>query len=162
MTTSNGEASGYVVPGTGIMLNNMLGEEDLHPGGFHGAAPGERVASMMAPTLVIGDDGAELALGSGGSKRIRTAVSLVLSHLVDFDADLREAIEAPRIHVEDDGLQIEHGFASEVVEALTTGRVANVWSNQSLYFGGVHAVRPGVAAAADPRREGAARVVELS
>src|SRR5207248_1636492 len=46
MTTSNGETSGDVVPGTGIVLNNMLGEDDLHPDGFHAGPPGERVASM--------------------------------------------------------------------------------------------------------------------
>src|SRR5207247_8539663 len=74
MTTSNGETSGDVVPGTGVLLNNMLGEDDLHPDGFHAGPPGERVASMMAPTLVL-DAGGEvvLALGSGGSRRIRTA-----------------------------------------------------------------------------------------
>jgi len=57
MTNSNGEGSGYVVPGTGIMLNNMLGEDDLHPDGFHASPPGQRVASMMSPSILLHGDG---------------------------------------------------------------------------------------------------------
>ena len=80
MTTSNGEGSGWLLPGTGVMANNMMGEDDLHPGGFHSSAPGERVASMMAPSLVVDVDGAvRLAVGSGGSKRIRTALPQVIA-----------------------------------------------------------------------------------
>ncbi len=81
MTTSNGECSGDVIPGTGILTNNVLGEDDLHPDGFHAAPPGLRVASMMAPTVVVGPDGAtEVVVGSGGSKRIRSAITQVLVH----------------------------------------------------------------------------------
>ena len=84
MTTSNGEGSGWLLPGTGVMANNMMGEDDLHPGGFHSSAPGERVASMMAPSLVVDVDGAvRLAVGSGGSKRIRTALPQVIAAVVD-------------------------------------------------------------------------------
>lgn len=95
MTTSNGEGSGYIVPGTGIMLNNMMGEDDLHPEGFHATPPGQRVASMMSPSLLLDDKGVKLVLGSGGSKRIRTAITQVLSNILDFGCDLQEAITAP-------------------------------------------------------------------
>ncbi len=82
MTTSNGSCSGVLMPGTGVQLNNMMGEADLHPGGFHGAAPGTRVASMMAPSLLdlptVGR-----RLGSGGCERIRSALLQTIVRVVD-------------------------------------------------------------------------------
>ncbi|MEX2108206.1 MAG: gamma-glutamyltransferase, partial [Solirubrobacterales bacterium] len=74
VTCSNGSGSGVLVPGTGVILNNMLGEEDLNPLGFHAIAPGRRVPSMMAPTVVLRDGEIELGLGSAGSNRIRSAI----------------------------------------------------------------------------------------
>ena len=116
MTTSNGECSGDVIPGTGILLNNMLGEDDLHPDGFHAAPPGVRVASMMAPTVVLDADGrAELVLGSGGSKRIRTAILQVVSAVVDGGRSVEEAVGAPRLHWDTDHVEMEPGWPPEVV-----------------------------------------------
>ena len=74
VTCSNGSGSGVLVPGTGVILNNMLGEEDLNPLGFHRIAPGRRVPSMMAPTVVLRDGEIVLGLGSAGSNRIRSAI----------------------------------------------------------------------------------------
>lgn len=157
MTTSNGECSGDLIPGTGVLLNNMLGEDDLHPDGFHTAAPGRRVASMMAPTIVIGPGGAvELLLGSGGSKRIRTAIPQVLSAVIDHGADVVTAVEAPRLHHEGGRTEVEPGWPEAAVAALAALGGVNVWSAPNLYFGGVHAVAPGRGAAGDPRRDGAA------
>jgi gamma-glutamyltranspeptidase/glutathione hydrolase len=154
MTTSNGESSGYIVPGTGVMLNNMLGEEDLHPDGFHAAPAGERVASMMCPTVLLKDDAPWLVLGSGGSKRIRTALAQVISNTVDFGMDPRSAVEAPRLHWDGSVVQLEPGISAEAVSALAQRWSLNRWSQQNLYFGGVHAVGPGPVGAGDPRRGG--------
>ena len=74
VTCSNGTGSGVIVPGTGIHVNNMLGEEDLNPLGFHVTPPGRRVPSMMSPTVALRDGELEAGLGSGGSNRIRSAV----------------------------------------------------------------------------------------
>lgn len=155
MTTSNGEGSGHFLPGTGIMLNNMLGEDDLHPGGFHQDPPGQRVASMMAPTIVLDEHGAlKVALGSGGSKRIRTALVQVISHVVDHGKDLAEAVLAPRVHFEGEALQVEGGHDEEALEHLRErGFRVNAWEGRDLYFGGVHAVAP-AGPGADPRRGG--------
>ncbi|MBX3286677.1 MAG: gamma-glutamyltransferase, partial [Actinobacteria bacterium] len=161
MTTSNGECSGDVVDGIGVACNNMLGEDDLHPDGFHAAPPGERVASMMSPTFVLDASGAhvELALGSGGSKRIRSALLQVLVAAVDHDTPLADAVDAPRIHWDEDHLEVEPGLAPDVLAALAeVGRV-NVWPDRSMYFGGVHAVAPGRVGAGDARRGGSVRVV---
>jgi gamma-glutamyltranspeptidase/glutathione hydrolase len=165
MTTSNGECSGDVVPGTGIMLNNMLGEDDLHPDGFHAAPPGTRVASMMSPTIVLSAAGRpELVLGSGGSKRIRSAILQVLVGVIDHGRGLADAIDAPRLHWDTDHVEAEPGFDDAVVAALRELAPVNVWPDRSLYFGGVHAVAPRGAprpwvAAGDARRGGSVRTV---
>jgi gamma-glutamyltranspeptidase/glutathione hydrolase len=158
MTTSNGESSGYFVPGTGVMLNNMLGEDDLHPEGFHAAPPGERVSSMMCPSLLMRDGEVVLALGSGGSKRIRTALAQVISNVVDFGLDPQEAVEAPRVHWDGDQVQAEPGYSEVALEALAGRWSTNRWDDRNLYFGGVHAVAPGREGAGDPRRGGSVAV----
>jgi gamma-glutamyltranspeptidase/glutathione hydrolase len=158
MTTSNGEGSGYIVPQTGIMLNNMMGEDDLHPDGFHADPPGLRVASMMAPCLVLRGDRVELAAGSGGSKRIRTALFQVISHITDFGFDVAAAVAAPRLHWDGSVLQIEPGFAPDVVTKLGRRWPMNLWPERNLYFGGVNVVSPNGQAGADPRRGGMAIV----
>jgi gamma-glutamyltranspeptidase/glutathione hydrolase len=158
MTTSNGESSGYFVPGTGVMLNNMLGEDDLHPEGFHAAPPGERVSSMMCPSLLLRDGEVVLALGSGGSKRIRTALAQVISNVVDFGMDPRAAVEAPRVHWDGEQVQVEPGYSEVALGALAGRWSMNRWDDHNLYFGGAHAVAPGREGAGDPRRGGSVAV----
>ena len=160
MTLSNGEGSGYIAPDTGIMLNNMLGEEDINPHGFHAWPCDVRLASMMAPTLLIEPSGRLTAMGSGGSNRIRTALLQVLNNLLDFGMALAPAIESPRLHFERQRLDIEPGFAPEVVAPLFEAhRDHKLWDRQNLFFGGVHAVRVDAASdevsgVGDPRRGG--------
>ncbi|MCI5149689.1 MAG: gamma-glutamyltransferase, partial [Candidatus Electrothrix sp. MAN1_4] len=163
MTCSNGEGAGYFVPETGIMLNNMMGEDDLHPAGFHAEPPGQRVGSMMSPSALLQNNEVKLVFGSGGSKRIRTALSQVLIQLIDFKRDLSEAVLAPRMYWDGDGeiLQMEPGFTPEALQSLHDQVQVNVWQQPDLYFGGVHAVMPGVGGVGDPRRGGSVAVVEL-
>ncbi len=155
MTCSNGEGSGYIAPGTGVMLNNMMGEDDLHPGGFHSAPAGERVHSMMSPSLLLKDEHVKLVLGSGGSKRIRTAITQVLRQVIDFNRPLQQAVDAPRLYLDEDCLQLEPGFTEAAVTSLESIIPVNLWEQQDMYFGGVHAVIPGSEGAGDPRRGGA-------
>ena len=156
MTISNGEGSGYFAPGTGIMLNNMMGEDDLHPEGFHVSPPGLRVASMMAPSLLLKGDRLELVLGSGGSKRIRTALLQVISNTVDFGMNPLAAVEAPRLHWDGERLHVEPGFDSRALAVLAPRWPLNCWPVQDVYFGGVHVAAPDGDSAGDPRRGGAA------
>ncbi len=161
MTTSNGEGSGYFVPGTGVMLNNMMGEDDLHPDGFHSSPPGMRVASMMSPSILMQDGRVRLVLGSGGSKRIRSAITQVVINTCFMGMGLNEAICSPRIHLEDNILQVEPGFSDSVIRELKGILAVNPWNNIDVYFGGVHGVNPyGHEAQGDPRRGGAAAVLE--
>ena len=141
MTLSNGEGSGYVLPGTGIMLNNMLGEEDLNPFGFHKWPEDRRIASMMAPTLAMMPNGNKIATGSGGSNRIRSAIMQVLINLIDFDKQVSEAVDDARIHFEDGTLHIEEGIDDEVISALlNTHSKHHLWPEKNLFFGGAHTV----------------------
>ena len=96
VTCSNGSGSGVLVPGTGVILNNMLGEEDLNPRGFHRIPAGERVPSMMAPTVVLRDGEIVLAVGSAGSNRIRSAILQTVVRVVEQGMGPAEAIAAPR------------------------------------------------------------------
>jgi len=157
LTLSNGEGSGYVLPGMGIMLNNMLGEEDLNPGGFHCWDTGVRVSSMMAPAIAI-DQKRVVAIGSGGSNRLRTAILQVLNNLYYFGMDVREAVDSPRLHVEKDRLSIEPGFPESAVDELCAGYPDHHrWSEKNLFFGGTHTVihdSRGFSGAGDPRRDG--------
>lgn len=163
MTVSNGEGCGSIVPGTGIMLNNMLGEEDLNPQGFHRWAPNRRMSSMMSPTLIERSDGALIATGSGGSNRIRTALLQVLVNLIDFGMDVEPAVVSPRIHLEGGRLSVEGGFhPGEVMALIRDYPDHQLWEGLNLFFGGAHTVvrgNGGFAGAGDPRRGGAARVV---
>ena len=164
LTASNGEGCGHMIPDTGIMLNNMLGEEDLNPDGFFCWPANRRMTSMMAPTLVISPEGRKTSLGSGGSNRLRTAILQVLVNIIDFDMSLHEAVNQPRIHYENDLLNIEPGFDPAVLTALgETFADHKVWDRQNLFFGGVHTVaghNGRFAGAGDLRRGGVARVVE--
>lgn len=158
VTLSNGEGSGQVMETAGIMMNNMLGEEDLNRSGFHRWPENRRLASMMTPTIVNRDNGDRYLLGSGGSNRIRTALMQVIANVLDFDLGLQEAIEAPRIHLEDQHLSIELAERWDQKTAdwfLAHHKHATPWPKRSLFFGGVHAVGPH-GAYADTRREGAA------
>jgi gamma-glutamyltranspeptidase / glutathione hydrolase len=155
MTTSNGSNSGVHLAGTGVMANNIMGEEDLHPGGAGTAVTGTRVGSMMAPSLLLRADRPAVALGSGGSERIRSALTQVIAALVLDDLPLREAVLAPRLHVPDTGVaQLEPGFDDAAVAVLAATRAVNIWSSTDLYFGGVHAVDASGAHVGDPRRGG--------
>jgi gamma-glutamyltranspeptidase / glutathione hydrolase len=166
VTCSNGSCSGVVVPGTGVHLNNMLGEQDLNPLGFHRHRPGARVPSMMAPTVVLSaDDQPEMALGSAGSNRIRSAIIQTIIGVVDHGLPAQEAVSSPRLHVEGREIDAEPGMADEPLDRLEAGgwRVRR-WSEQNLYFGGVQAVARNpetgeLTGGGDPRRGGAAETV---
>jgi gamma-glutamyltranspeptidase / glutathione hydrolase len=160
LSISNGEGCGWSVPGSGFMLNNMLGEADLQPRGFGSWSPGVRLTSMMAPTLVREPDGHRWALGSGGSNRIRSAILQVVVGLLDHGLDVESAVARPRLHAEGRHLDIEGGWSGAAVEAIAAAWPEHsVWPDRNLFFGGVHVAGQGpkgAAAAGDPRRGGAA------
>jgi gamma-glutamyltranspeptidase/glutathione hydrolase len=154
VTTTLGVGSGVWLPGLGVNLNSMLGEGELL---LPEMAPGERMASMMCPLVVVDDGGGLVAAaGSAGASRIRTAlISTLLGVLVD-GLDMPAAVARARCHVVDGTVQAELGYPEDELAALTAaGFAVNRWEQLNHYFGGVSAVgRAG--AAGDPRRGGAA------
>ena len=155
-----------MVPGTGMHLNNMLGEHDLNPLGFHQHPPGARVPSMMAPTVVLREGRPEIAIGSAGSNRIRSAILQTVLGVVDHGLPAQEAVSAPRIHVEDRQVDAEPGVDEAALERLEeAGWTVRRWSEQNLFFGGVQAVARNpdtgrLTGGGDPRRGGVATVVD--
>jgi gamma-glutamyltranspeptidase / glutathione hydrolase len=161
VTCSNGTGSGMIVPGTGVHVNNMLGEEDLNPHGFHRHRPGRRMPSMMAPTVVLRDGEVEAGLGSGGSNRIRSAILQTILRLIDDGLEVQAAVEAPRVHFESGAIQAEPGVDPTGLEALEhRGYEVVQWPERNVFFGGVHAVARDpesgeLCGGGDPRRGGA-------
>ncbi|HEV7398911.1 MAG TPA: gamma-glutamyltransferase [Solirubrobacterales bacterium] len=160
VTCSNGSGSGVLVPRTGVILNNMLGEEDLNPLGFHSIAPGRRVTSMMAPTVVLRDGEIEMGLGSAGSNRIRSAILQTIVRAVEQGMGAGDAVRAPRLHFEQGVVQAEPGIDEEAlarIEARGTPVLRRPEIN--LFFGGTQAVARehgtgALSGGGDPRRGG--------
>ena len=164
MTTTNGAGGGVIIPGIGVHLNNMMGEDDLLPAGRSSVVPGERLRSMIAPTILTSPSGSVTALGSGGSARIRTAIATVVARLALQGDDLGSAVSAPRAHLADDGtVQAEGGISTVDIAALRAEFDVNAWDTTDFYFGGVNAVQRhpdgSVAATADHRRNGSVALV---
>jgi gamma-glutamyltranspeptidase/glutathione hydrolase len=137
-------------------INNVMGEQDLNPLGFHLHPAGRRMPSMMAPSVVMRDGEVELVLGSAGSNRIRSALLQTIIGVVDHDMPVREAVAAPRVHFEDGVVFAEPGI--DLDELGGDARVVR-FGALNLFFGGVQAtLRRGsrITGAGDPRRGGVA------
>jgi gamma-glutamyltranspeptidase/glutathione hydrolase len=154
LTTSLGLGSGDWLPGLDLHLNSMLGESDLIREPLR---PGDRMASMMAPTIALAGAGLELALGAAGGTRLRTALVGVLGAVLHEGAEPQAAIDRPRFHPTGDVVNAEPGVDEDWLSALEAqGRPVRRWPARHHYFGGVSAL--GLAGAgADPRRSGAVR-----
>src|SRR5918995_549473 len=161
---NDASGSGVVVPGTGIHLNNMLGEFDLIPAGARRRAGG-RLTSMMAPSIVLRKGRPRLVVGSAGSLRLRGAILQIVLNAIGHDLPVEEAIDAPRVHLDDGHVHCEGGSdPTEVDELERRGYEIVRWRRRNLYFGGASAVevRPDgtLHAAGDPRRGGHGIVVD--
>ncbi|MEE2757775.1 MAG: gamma-glutamyltransferase [Myxococcota bacterium] len=139
VTFSHGESNGRPIGNTGIMMNNFLGEEDLLPKGLGTATPGQRLATMMSPTIVSADDGSMFVMGTGGSNRIRTAILQVLGRILDEDMAPADAVKAPRLHYESGVLNAEIFDESQRARFDGIDTKAFVPFNKPhMFFGGVN------------------------
>ena len=156
LTTSLGLGSGDWLPGLDLHLNSMLGEADLITGPLE---PGERMPSMMAPTLVFDGDGLELAIGAAGGTRLRTALVGVLGGILYEGLEPQAAVDRPRFHPAGELLNAEPGVDEAWLASLEgEGWTVRRWPDRHHYFGGVSAVGR-LGAAADPRRSGSVRMI---
>lgn len=163
LTISNGEGCGYMVPNSGFMLNNFLGEEDINTSGFFNFRTNSRMASMMSPTILANQNN-RIALGTGGSNRIKTAMFQVIWQIVAENKTLNQAINLPRLHYENGVLDIEKGFGAQAINRFNSDyEKINLWQHRSLYFGGINAVQQGTTniAIGDARRNGVGLVKTL-
>jgi gamma-glutamyltranspeptidase/glutathione hydrolase len=153
LTHSLGVGAGVWLPGFDTQLNNLLGESDI----AHGEPrPGDHLESRMAPTLVFDDGGLELAIGSAGATRLRTALATVLAAILDEGLDAETAVSRPRVHPTLELVDAEPGVDELALTTLEErGRTVRRWADLHHYFGGVGCVGRG-GAAGDPRRSGAA------
>lgn len=141
VTLSNGEGSAHVLPGTGISLNNMLGEKDLKSGEFNRWALDQRLSSMLSPTIGSYREGGVVCTGSGGSNQIHCALMQVLVNILDYGMTCEEAVSAPRIHYEAGVLSLEEGFDQERIHSLLeTYQEYRLFNQLHRSFGGVHTV----------------------
>ena len=153
LTTSLGLGSGDFLPGLDLHLNSMLGEAELIRGALE---PGDRMGSMMAPSLAFDAEGLTFAAGAAGGTRLRSALVQVTAGILDEGLDPQEAVSQPRLHPAAGLVHLEPGFPEEVPAALAdAGLEVRAWPARHHYFGGVSVVtRNG--GAGDPRRSGAA------
>jgi gamma-glutamyltranspeptidase / glutathione hydrolase len=164
LTASTGAGSGVIVPGTGIQLNNMLGEFDLAATGGVPRA-GVRFTSGMAPSLVLADGRPRLVVGSAGSLRLRGAILQIVVNAVAHGLGVQEAIERPRVHLEAPHVHAEGGNDPAELDRLESlGYELARWRRRNLFFGGAAGVElladGSLAAAGDSRRGGHGVVVE--
>lgn len=156
ITASSGYGSGEIAPGTGLWLNNCLGELELNRRGLGAGPPGSRLPSNMSPTIARRADHV-ISMGSPGADRITTALHQFILHALQRGLELDAAIDEPRLHVDTSGevtrLMLEPGLPEPVsdIDAVRFDAL-------SMYFGGVAAAawseQDGFRAAADRRREG--------
>jgi gamma-glutamyltranspeptidase/glutathione hydrolase len=166
ITASSGYGSGATVPGTGLMMNNCLGEPELNKQGLHALIPGTRLASNMAPTVGRGPQGQVMAIGSPGADRITTALAQVLVRYCLMGIDLQEAIDRPRLHLSirpDGSSRVEYEDDEDLERAAVwSGLPVVEHQERSMFFGGVGAALRGadgsMRAAGDLRRESATGV----
>ncbi|MEO5577394.1 MAG: gamma-glutamyltransferase [Gaiellaceae bacterium] len=151
LTSSLGLGTGDFLPGLDLQLNSMLGEADLVRAPLRSGA---RMASMMAPTLVLGAEGLELAIGAAGGTRLRTALVGVAAGVLDEELDPVAAVERPRFHRAGEVVNAEPGVDERALEQLAaSGLHVRRWPDTHHYFGGVSLVGTS-GAAGDPRRSG--------
>jgi gamma-glutamyltranspeptidase/glutathione hydrolase len=156
LTHSLGVGAGVWLPGFDVQLNNLLGESDI---AFGEPQPGDHLESRMAPSLAFDEAGLELAIGSAGATRLRTALATVLAAILDEGLDAEAAVGLPRVHAMRELVDAEPGVDdAALVELEARGRTVRRWERFHHYFGGVSCVgRAG--AAGDPRRSGAAALL---
>lgn len=160
VTTTNGEGCGHVIPSAGIMLNNMMGEEDLNPHGWFAWPEGIRLPSMMAPTAVLKNGKPELVLGSAGSNRIRSAITQTMINNLEYKMNLHDSINSPRTHFEKGVVCMEPNCEEAIREELEKHYKLQYFDDLNVFFGGVQAVNGNLEGGCDSRRGAAVIKVE--
>jgi gamma-glutamyltranspeptidase / glutathione hydrolase len=155
LTTSLGLGSGDWLPGLDVHLNSMLGEVDLLVGPLD---PGERMQSMMAPSIALEGGAPALAIGAAGGTRLRTALVGVAAGVLGEGLSPQAAVDRARVHRAGGVVHAEPGANEDALAELQrSGLAVRRWPDRHHYFGGVSLITRDDAAG-DPRRSGTARL----
>ena len=142
VSVSNGEGCGTMIPGTSVMMNNMMGEHDVNPYGLSQWPLARRLSSLMSPTVAIDDKGSQIVIGTGGSNRIPGVVKQVLINLLDYGMSVQDAVQAPRLHYHRNEAYAENLFGNpELPEILSRYGDATTFRTNNVFFGGAHTAR---------------------
>jgi gamma-glutamyltranspeptidase/glutathione hydrolase len=158
--------SGFAVPGTGLVLNNILKWSDRDPASPNVLRPGRKAGTMMSPTQVFQDGAFALSIGTPGSYGILQTQPQMLLNVLEFGLNVQEAIEAPRIRVYRDRLVDAESRIAEATRAELgrRGHQVNVIDDWSWIVGGGQGIARdpesgALMAGADPRRDGYALAI---
>ena len=158
--------SGVGVPGVGIILNNEMDDfvsnNPAHP---NAPEPNKKPLSSMSPTMVLDPQGRPfMTLGTPGATRIITTLAAVISHVIDNDMTIQQAIELPRLFASNTGaVLVESRMPYSTINNLQEmGYTLTINADYASTFGGVHGVlfnhdSGRLYGGADPRRDGEAR-----
>src|SRR5207245_5621092 len=130
--------SGFAIPGTGLVLNNILKWMDLDPASPNVVRAGRKAGTMMSPTQVFRDGAFALSIGTPVSYGILQTTAQMLLNVLEFGMNVQEAIEAPRVRVYRDRLiDAETWIAPEVRQGLAArGHQVNEIGDWSWIVGG--------------------------
>ncbi len=164
VSVSNGEGCGTLIPGTSVMLNNMMGEEDVNPHGLKIWPRNTRLSSLMSPTIAIGKTNDLLSIGSAGSNRIPNTLMQVLVNLLQYRTPVEQAVLYPRIHVYQGEIYLENlPEYPQIAEYFRNFTNITLFPERNFYFGGVQAskrAKRSVEGCGDVRRGGVTVIVE--
>lgn len=152
--------SGVTVKGTGILLNNHIGDFENIEGFPNSIEPNKKPVSSIAPTLVLKEGKPFLSLGTPGGSRIIGALAQIIINIIDFDMSIDDAIEAPRVHTSNDILHLEGRIAKSIVSDLEKiGHTVKLHTDYDNYFGGAQGIlidykNNELRGGADSRRDG--------
>ncbi len=164
VSVSNGEGCGSMIPGTSVMMNNMMGEHDVNPHGLANWHRNTRLSSLMSPSVSVDRDYSLISLGSAGSNRIPTAMLQVLVNLIQYRASVEDAVLHPRLHVHQGNIYLENlPEFTQFVDCFRDCDNTTLFPDRNFYFGGVQAARwsrRNIEGCGDVRRGGAAVFLE--
>ncbi len=158
VSLSNGEGCGTLIPGTSVMLNNMLGEHDVNPYGLSDWPANTRLSSLMSPTVAFGQDDTLIAIGSGGSNRIPAAIGQVLLNSIEYGMSARDAVRFARVHYHRGEAFMENVMNDSIAHLVMRDYPKHtLFDRRDVFFGGVNMVmcnQRGVDGFGDERRGG--------
>ncbi len=163
MTSSIEFAFGSGLMVEGFLLNNQLTDFSLSPSAngklvLNRVEPNKRPRSAMSPTMVFDEnDQLILVIGSPGGSRIISYVAQTLIGVLDWQMNIQEAINLPKVTNRNDYTALEKGTDAETFKAQFEAWGHNVKVidlNSGLH--GIQIKNKTLIGGADPRREGVA------